>query len=102
MNETIRDLVKEALAGEEYGRLILFGSRARGDYGPDSDFDLLITMRTAVSLERKIRIFGLVRRHLARHGVDADIIVRSESEVEFLRHRAGSVVASAVEDGVLL
>jgi predicted nucleotidyltransferase len=40
------EAVTAALAGVEPrpGRVLLFGSRARGDARPDSDFDLLVVM----------------------------------------------------------
>ena len=102
MNDGIRRLVADALQGIDYSQVILFGSRARGDSTAESDHDLLITVRGVLSLSEKIRIFGLVRRCLARHGIDADVIVKSEAEVEYLRDKIGSVVGSAVEEGVLL
>jgi len=102
MNENIRRLVKEALQGVEHSRIVLFGSRARGDFGAESDYDILITTKHALSLDERIRVFGLVRRHLAQHDIDADVIVKSEREVEDLKHEVGSVVESAIEEGVLL
>ncbi len=44
--------------GRDYVRLILFGSRARGDHAPDSDADVAVVMRGPIanrwSLERRI------------------------------------------------
>lgn len=37
--------------GERYLKLILFGSRARGDHEPDSDADVAIVMRDMVTEE---------------------------------------------------
>ena len=102
MNETIRTLVEKALSGESYCRIILFGSRARGDFDAESDYDILITTPHDLTLDERIRLFGLVRRHLARHDVDADVIIKSEREVDDLKHKVGSVVESAVEEGVSL
>ena len=44
--ETDLEAVTAALAGVQPrpGRVLLFGSRARGDARPDSDFDLLVVM----------------------------------------------------------
>ena len=102
MNERIRRLVAEALQGIDHEQVVLFGSRARGDSTTESDYDLLITVRGTLSLSEKIRIFGLVRRCLAHQGIDADIIVKSEAEVEYLRDKIGSVVGAAVAEGVRL
>ena len=41
--------------GERLSRVVLFGSRARRDHAPDSDFDLLVVLKGEVSgpAERK-------------------------------------------------
>ncbi|HWP35890.1 MAG TPA: nucleotidyltransferase domain-containing protein [Thermodesulfobacteriota bacterium] len=44
-------------------RVILFGSRARGDAGPDSDVDLLVVMPVPGS-----RVVGTIERPAAREG----------------------------------
>ena len=39
----LRDKVRSRL-GKHLRRIVLFGSRARGDAGPDSDYDLLVVV----------------------------------------------------------
>lgn len=48
------EAVKAALAGVQPrpGRVLLFGSRARGDARPDSDLDLLVVMPSPRSSRR--------------------------------------------------
>ena len=43
--------VKESLEGR-LDRIVLFGSRARGDAEPDSDFDFLVTVRRLQKSDR--------------------------------------------------
>jgi predicted nucleotidyltransferase len=52
--EHCRDAVRELLPGAE---VILYGSRARGDAGPESDYDLLVLVDGPVDwrLEDQIR-----------------------------------------------
>ncbi|MEM8528029.1 MAG: nucleotidyltransferase domain-containing protein [Bacteroidota bacterium] len=51
-NELILSSIKEAVrAVDEGAEVILFGSRARGDYQSDSDWDLLILPKEKVSYE---------------------------------------------------
>lgn len=58
-------------------RIILFGSRARGDADVDSDYDFLIVMNTDVKPSRRgivIRQKGLI------DGIPMDFMVRTPDE----------------------
>jgi predicted nucleotidyltransferase len=48
----------EKLLGKRLDRVVLFGSRSRGDAEPDSDFDLLVTVWSLQKQDRK-RVFGI-------------------------------------------
>jgi predicted nucleotidyltransferase len=45
----------EALYGERLERVVLFGSRARGDARPDSDYDIAVFLRDGVNLLEESR-----------------------------------------------
>ena len=50
----LRDRIKEAIRRlEPNAEIILYGSRARGDAGPDSDWDLLVLLDGAVDAARE-------------------------------------------------
>jgi len=51
--ERCRNLIREA---EENATVILYGSRARGDEAPESDYDLLVLVDGPVSFDRERRI----------------------------------------------
>src|SRR5262245_53013954 len=76
-------------------RMLLFGSKARGDDHPDSDLDLLLIVpNKAASLKRKIRRMGY---HLAAGTeVVPSILVYTEAEWEDRREN-GSPFRRAVE-----
>lgn len=44
----------QALYGERLKGVILFGSEARGDAGPDSDIDVLVLLRGPVDYAREL------------------------------------------------
>lgn len=80
-------------------RIVLFGSRARGEGGPDSDVDLFIEMETArPAPERAMEVsavFGL--RHWP-----LDVIVYTPEEVQQLRGVRGSLLAAIEAEGKVL
>ena len=53
----------EAAYGDRIERVVLFGSRARGDHRPDSDYDVAVFLRD-------YRSFGRESKRLAEIGVD--------------------------------
>ena len=62
-------------------RLILFGSRARGDARPDSDWDLYAVVDRDLSFSKREDIASRICWRLTREGVFADVFVQSEANV---------------------
>ncbi len=81
----------------------LFGSRARGNAGPESDIDLLITVPDAwlASHDRWITLSDL-RRRLAMADVSLDLLLFSEAEVAERQHWQSHVIGRSYREGVLL
>ena len=50
--------------GVEVERVILFGSRARGEQREDSDYDILVVVKGRVGWRKKTRFYGRVHRRL--------------------------------------
>ena len=103
-NKTIKEQIMKSLddMGISVGNIILFGSRARGDYNEDSDYDILIITKETFSIKEKMCIFNKVNDILAKMLIPCDIIIKSQDEVEYLRDKIGSVTREAVEEGILL
>jgi predicted nucleotidyltransferase len=77
-------------------RVILFGSAARGEMGPDSDIDLLVIMPDGIhrrqAMEELHRLFiGLP--------FPVDVVVSTPSDLRRRQHSPGFVYASALRDG---
>ncbi|MBM4396532.1 MAG: nucleotidyltransferase domain-containing protein [Deltaproteobacteria bacterium] len=80
-------------------RVILFGSRARGDARPDSDYDFLVIAETPLApIERMF----VARKALWGLRVSADVFVLTPGEAELLSQRVGSVAAAASTEGRVL
>jgi predicted nucleotidyltransferase len=86
-------------------RVVLFGSRARGEARPDSDIDLLVVMPqpTLTATERQLALRSLraVLRPLPLK-VGVDLVVVGEQDAHHLAGSRWHVVARALREGAEL
>jgi uncharacterized protein len=94
--EVVRRLV-EAYRPE---RIYLFGSVARGEAGPDSDYDVLVIVPDDASPERLRSRLGY--RALRGTGTAADVLVWPRSSFARRAQVVGSLPATVSREGVLL
>lgn len=87
----------EAFAPE---RIYLFGSQARGEAGPESDYDLLVVVPTS-SLPRYRRDQAAFET-LRGIGVSKDVLVLTHDEFERQRTVLCSLPATVEREGTLL
>lgn len=98
------EAVKAALAGVQPrpGRVLLFGSRARGDARPDSDLDLLVVMPQATltpqERQQALRLLRAALRPLSL-SVGVDLVVVGEEDAQRLAGSRWHVVARALREG---
>jgi predicted nucleotidyltransferase len=81
-------------------RVILFGSRARGEERPNSDLDLLVIKGEDVVNPRSES--ARLRRELRGLGVGLDLVVISRGYAEEWGHLEGSLVNEALSKGRVL
>lgn len=77
-------------------RIILFGSAARGEWGPQSDLDLLVVMPDGVHRRRTARA---VYRSLGGLGFAKDVVVVTESDLERFGQNPSLVIYPALQQG---
>ena len=94
--EIVRRLV-EAYAPE---RIYLFGSHARGDAGPDSDYDLMLIVPDDSAPER-LRS-RLAYERLWGTGAAADVLVWKRTSFDKRLHLKASLPATITREGKLL
>jgi predicted nucleotidyltransferase len=99
VQETIAEMVRRIVSRFNPDKIILFGSHARGQAGPDSDVDLLIVMPVEGSKRRKATEIDGV---LADRRVPLDLIVVTPEEYERARDQIGSVLRPAALEGLIL
>jgi predicted nucleotidyltransferase len=80
-------------------RIILFGSYARDEAGPNSDIDLLVVL-SGVTDKRQAAID--IRRALVDLPVSKDIIVTTPDEIAHRGHLVGAVLRPALREGKVL
>lgn len=88
-----------ALHAGSPSRIVLFGSRARGEGQPDSDLDFLVIEE---HVESKVDEMVRLRDALAGLDVPVDIVVVSRQEAEDGRRRPGSLIRRALAEGRVL
>ena len=81
--------------------VILFGSRARGDYREDSDIDLLLIhpLWQDDNVREKARIAWGVAESFYGISIPVDVVGFTPGEFHHLRHSINSVAAIAAEEG---
>ena len=93
-------IVERLIEAYQPERIYLFGSKARGDYGPDSDFDLMVVVPDdALPARKRSRLAYEVLRGT---GTAADVLVWTRSAFEGRLHRMASLPATVIREGRLL
>lgn len=102
IKENVGNLLKEMLQGVNYKEIILFGSRARGDYSEKSDHDIMIVMKNNLTIREKMELSSLLRKKLAKEGIDADFVIKSKKEINYYKTKIGNVVREVLKEGIRL
>ncbi|HYN21440.1 MAG TPA: nucleotidyltransferase domain-containing protein [Thermoanaerobaculia bacterium] len=80
-------------------RIILFGSHARGDAGPDSDVDLLVVMPVEGSRREKAVEIGVALHDIR---IPKDILVTTPEAFELRKEIVGTIERPAHRQGRVL
>lgn len=96
----IRSLLERIVSHWNPQQVWLFGSRARGDAAPESDWDLLVVVDDSTE---EAELDPCVGRRLRREsGVRADVIPWRTSDFTELRVTPNTLAYSVASEGVLL
>jgi predicted nucleotidyltransferase len=96
---TIKGTVLSVVPG---ARVLLFGSRARGEASPASDYDLLVVLERPLDVKSKFALRTHLRKLLLEKGIRSDVLVQSDEEIQRKRQLPGHIVRSALREGVPL
>ena len=99
----------DPILGEVVGRLVetyrpdriyLIGSTARGEAGPDGDYDIMTVVRDVASGER--RDCGLAYQTLRGLGIAKDILISTRTNFDKQLHLKATFPSTIVREGKLL
>ena len=102
MHSTAFELKQQLLDrfGDRLVRFIVFGSYARGDNTPDSDIDILITLKGSVNWELKCEIINLTYEIELERDVIMDIKVYSEEKIQNTLVGATPFIENVMTEGI--
>ncbi len=97
----IQEIVRRVVEQTHPEKIVLFGSRARGDHRPDSDIDLLVIQKSKVARYRRS---APIYQALAGLPTDVDVeaIVYTPEEVADWSEVRQAFVTTALREGKTL
>jgi uncharacterized protein len=99
-DSVLTEIVQRLVVALEPERIYLFGSMARGDSGPDSDYDIVVLVEHPTE-----PLYRLSQRGFrALRGLDAavDVVVWDRGAFDARLHLAASFPATVIREGRLL
>ncbi len=101
-----RERIKKTIlkTAEEEGltvsRIILFGSRARGEAKRDSDWDVLVVVEEHVGRKKKWELAAEIRCRL--RDIPIDVLIKTKGELKKYENFYGTATREALKEGVAL
>jgi predicted nucleotidyltransferase len=92
----LADIVKRVVRAAKPEKIVLFGSAARGEMGPNSDIDLLVIKRGKFDHRR---ILTAIYDKLSETDIGVDVVVATPEEVERFQNSYCLVFYPAMREG---
>lgn len=99
-DELLREILTRLVAAFQPERVYLFGSKARSDAGPDSDYDLMIIVSDEAPPEK--RRSRLAYQALRGTRAAADVLVWTREAFDSRLHLPASLPATIIKEGKLV
>jgi predicted nucleotidyltransferase len=94
--KVLADVIRRVVEAAHPEKIVLFGSAARGEMGPNSDLDLLVIKGGKFN---RGRVTTAIHHHLAGADAAVDVIVVTPQEVERYRDTHCLVICPALKEG---
>jgi len=92
--KVLQDILARILTVTRPEKVIMFGSAARGDAGPDSDIDLLVIAKVA----HRRKTAQMIYRKLIGVGAPVDVIVVTPGDLRKYRNSVGTIFRAALRE----
>ena len=96
----LAEIVRRLVGAYQPERIYLFGSHARGEVTPDSDYDLMVVVPDSAPPDR--RRSRLAYEVLWGTGTGADVLVWTRDSFDNRLHLRASLPATVVREGKLV
>ena len=102
--ESVLSLIKSTiLSSLPKARVLLFGSRSRGNFDIYSDYDLLIITADLLTPKEKLKKSGELDKAIVKAiRAPVDVLIFSEKEIFEKKDLPGHIVNTAIREGVEL
>lgn len=87
------------ILGEDIKKIILFGSKARGDFDEDSDIDVAIIVTNLDKVKKKIILDEITKLELEYY-TPLSTLILSEDEFELLKKRKRRIALDIEREGI--
>jgi uncharacterized protein len=95
-SKTIDELIQRIVEEVHPLRIILFGSAARSEMGPNSDIDLLVVMPEGV---HRRRIAQLLYQKIIGLGAPFEILVATPADLQKHKNNIGLIYRTILQEG---
>lgn len=94
--QKLQELTERIVKAVQPLKIVLFGSAARGEMGPNSDLDVLVVMPEGV---HRRKMAQLIYRQLVGFGFATDVVVATESDLRRYGDNFSLVYYPALREG---
>ena len=99
MTESLQKALDTIIRVANPDKVILFGSYARGEESPDSDYDFLVLKK---GIKRRRKLAQKLYRSFIGVGVPIDVIVNELQEYEDLKKESYLIYKTIDKEGIVL
>jgi len=97
-----KEIITEEIqkSGLKVEKIYIFGSRARGDFNKDSDWDFFVIVDKNIDFKQKRKILLNIRRKVSEKKIPSDIIIQSREITKQRKNNTGYLTYYVLKEGI--